>query len=308
MATSGSTDFTVTRNDVITEALELCQVLAEGESPSGNDLKACNRSLNVLIKSWQADGLHLWQQQEVTLFHTKGTTKYTLGTTKGSASHVETTLSAAEAAAQTVLSITDTTGMTADDNIGIELDDGTRQWTTITSVDSSTQVTIDTALAGAAASANTIFTFTTQMGKPLRVLSARRRTKAGNEVPVFVHSREDYMELADKTTQGKVVQVFYDQNGDGSLYVWPTADDVSDMLNMTVERKIEDFDAATDNPDVPTEWFKALSWGLASDICAKYGLPVQERAYLKTLADEHKLNLMYWDNEDEPVMFGPEQR
>lgn len=299
-------DFTLTRNDIITEALELCQVLAAGETATGEDLVTCSRSLNLLAKSWMADGLHLFQKLEVTLFHVVGTTKYTLGTADASASHEETTLSADEAATQTVLSITSTTGMTAADNIGIELDDNTRQWTTIDTVDSSTQVTVDTALTGAAASGNTVYTYTTKMDLPKRVISARRRNKDGDEVPLFVQSREDYMELSNKTNQGKLVQLFYDRAGDGFLYVWPTADDVADMLNMTVERPIDDFDAATDNPDFPVEWFKALSYGLAADIAIKYGVSVQERVYLAQTAALVKADVMAWDTEDTSTFFQPE--
>ncbi len=305
MATSNSVNFTVTRNDLITEALELCQVLASGETPTGEDTTTCSRSLNLLTKAWMADGLHIFQKQEVTLFHVVGAASYTLGTAHASASHVETTLSADEAAGQTVLSITSTAGMTAADAIGIELDDATRQWTTIATVDSATQVTVDAALTGAAASGNTVYTYTTLMDIPKRVISARRRSKDGYEAPVYVYAREDYMELANKTHQGKVVQVFYDKNGDGTLYVWPTADLVSDMLNMTVERPLDDFDAAADNPDFPAEWFLALSYGLAALIATKYGVAVQERAYLKAEAEEHKARVMAWDAEDGPVFFQP---
>ena len=308
MATSNSVNFTLTRNDIVTEALELCQVLAGGETPDGEDLVTCSRSLNMLAKAWMADGLHLFQKLEVTLFHTVGATSYTLGTDRASADHLETTLSAAEAAAQTVLSITSTAGMTAGDAIGIELDDSTRQWTTIVTVDSATQVTVTAALTSAAASGNTVYTYTTLMDTPTRVISARRRSKDGNEVPVSVLSREDYMQLANKTNKGKIVQVFYDRSGSGKLSVWPTADVVSDMLNLTVERPIDDFDAATDNPDFPVEWFEALSYGLAARVATKYGVNIQERTFLKMEAERYKADILAWDNEDTSVFFQPEFR
>ena len=53
-----------------------------------------------------------------------------------------TTLDADEAASQTVLSVTSTSGFANSDNIGIELDDGTRQWTTISSFVADDTVTV----------------------------------------------------------------------------------------------------------------------------------------------------------------------
>ena len=102
--------------------------------------------------------------------------------------------------------------------------------------------------------------------------------------------------------------MFYDRAGDGTLYVWPTADLVSDMLNMTVERPIDDFDVATDNPDFPVEWFEALSYGLAARVATKFGVSIQERAYLKSEADVYKANVMAWDTEDGATFFQPEHR
>jgi len=54
MATSGSIDFATTRDDIITEALEQLGVLGEGESPSAAQLTSCSRTLNMMLKAWQA--------------------------------------------------------------------------------------------------------------------------------------------------------------------------------------------------------------------------------------------------------------
>lgn len=78
MATSGSTDFSVTRDDIITEALEQLGVLAEGESPNANQLTSCARTLNMLIKYWQADGFNIFALANQTIDLTAGTVSYTL--------------------------------------------------------------------------------------------------------------------------------------------------------------------------------------------------------------------------------------
>jgi len=60
MATSGSIDFAATRDDIITEALEQLGALGEGESPNAAQLASCGRTLNMLVKAWQGEGLNLF--------------------------------------------------------------------------------------------------------------------------------------------------------------------------------------------------------------------------------------------------------
>jgi hypothetical protein len=80
VATSGSTNFSLTRNDIITEALELIGVLAGGETASAADVVTADRSLNMMVKSWQAKGINLWRQTEGSLSATAGQASFTMGT------------------------------------------------------------------------------------------------------------------------------------------------------------------------------------------------------------------------------------
>ena len=60
MATSGSIDFSLTRDDIITEALEQLGVLGSGETANTDDVVSASRTLNMMTKAWQADGLTLF--------------------------------------------------------------------------------------------------------------------------------------------------------------------------------------------------------------------------------------------------------
>jgi hypothetical protein len=267
MATSGSIDFQTTRDELIKDALKKINVLGTHESLASEDLNLAARQLNRMVKSWQMDGVYVWTQQEATVFLQDSKQSYDLGVSGDQASNsvVNSTLSAAEASGQTVLSITSTTGMTAGDNIGIELDDDTRQWTTIVSVDSATELTVTAALTGAAASGNTVYTYTTGMNRPLRIMSARRQDENGTEKPMIVISRQEYFDLVNKGDSSDVSYVYYDadRRDTGTLYVWPTSDNVKDKIRITYTRTIEDFDSTSDNPDFPVEWYDALVYNLA---------------------------------------------
>jgi hypothetical protein len=81
MATSGSYDITYNRNEVITEALELNGQLSPGESLPSHIATSCSRTLNMMLKFWQHDGIALWRNQEVSLTLVASKAEYTLGPT-----------------------------------------------------------------------------------------------------------------------------------------------------------------------------------------------------------------------------------
>ena len=78
MATSGSIDYSTSKNDIITEALQLVGVLGEGQSPSSDQLADCSRTLNMMTKAWQAEGFNLFTLATQTVDLVASTATYTL--------------------------------------------------------------------------------------------------------------------------------------------------------------------------------------------------------------------------------------
>ena len=54
MATSGSTDFTLTRDDIIKGALRALEVLRSGSTPPASEIQDAAQALNLIIKSWMS--------------------------------------------------------------------------------------------------------------------------------------------------------------------------------------------------------------------------------------------------------------
>ena len=109
MATSGSIDFIVTRDDIITEALELLGVLGEGETPNSDQLSSSARTLNMMVKTWQADGLNLFAVERQYLFTEKTVEEYSLSsstTRQYTKTFVETTTSAASSSGGSTITVT----------------------------------------------------------------------------------------------------------------------------------------------------------------------------------------------------------
>ena len=219
-------------------------------------------------------------------------------------------LSSNHIASDTTIEMDSTTGMAASDTIGIVLDDDTIHWTTIVSVDSATQVTITSGLASAAAADNNVYTYTTALGKPLRIHSVRRATGVGNnetQIPMLELSRDDYFSLPTKAQNGLPTHYYYNPDlNNGTLYVWPRPNDPELYMRMTFERELEDMDAASNNFDFPDEWLETLTYQLAVRLAPAFGRD-QKLAVIGPIADDLLENIKSWDAETTSIQLIPDR-
>ena len=310
MARSGSYNFALDRDTIVKRAMQLVNIININQTARGADHSYAIDIFQSMIKLWQAEGIQLWNRRQGTLFSAYQDEKYSISNSGDHAAndYVNTTLSAAEASGQNVLSVTSSTGMSALDNIGIELDNGTRQWTTIVSVDSATQITITAALTSAAASGNTVVAYTNLISdRPLRILDARTidLNNDKNSISMELIGYDEYFNIPVKATDGRPVNFYYDKLLDaGQLYVFPRPDDVDVLIEFTYHEAIEDVDSPTDSMDFPTEWTLPLIYGLGAELCIAYG-KFEEFKTIKPLADEYKKIVREFDNDEAPLFILP---
>jgi hypothetical protein len=79
MTTSGSYDWELNRNQVITAALRKLAVLPSGGTPSPAQINDGVDSLNAILKAFHADGMPLWVITSATFTVTSGTNSYDIG-------------------------------------------------------------------------------------------------------------------------------------------------------------------------------------------------------------------------------------
>ena len=312
---SGSVDFNQTRNELVTDALILLGAIEEGETPLAEANTYAVGQLERMVKHWQGQGIHLWSRREATLFVTPSQAAYELG--PSSSDHAaedneiaRTTLSAAEASGQTVISVTSSTGMAAADKVAIVLDDDTFHWTTIVSVDSSTQITITVATTGAAASGNLVYAYTNDLARPLRIIDVRRRDESSDQdTPIIVQSHEEYQRLPNKLIDGETNIVYYHpehRNARGTVHLWPRPSTVARTMRLSCMLPLQDFDAAGNNADLPTEWLDTIVWNLAKRLLPSYGASGTRSAQEIKEGGTTMLNeMVQWDQEAESVFFAP---
>jgi hypothetical protein len=312
VTTSGVTALAFTGNDVIAMALRQIGVYSKNEVIDANDLEDATRVLNLLLLSWQNKGLSLSRAQDCYLFLKKGQYRYVLG---GAASehitdrYTKTALAAIAATGAGNVTLTDTTGLTTGDFIGVLMDTGVIHWTTATT--QTNPVGLTTPMSGPAASGAAVYFYTTKVSRPLRLLSARRRTPTLTDIPFGDPvAREDYNRMPNKFGTGTPNVVYYDPLRDtyGHLYLWLPPSHEKDILCLTVIRPIELFTSGSQTPDVPAEMYEALTCNLALRLANEYH-EVNPEIYAKVqaAATSSLMAASMFDNELAPVKFEPER-
>lgn len=309
MTTSNSINFTLDRNQIITLALQTINVIGDEEDVDNSTSAVAANFLNMLVKAWQAEGCRIWERKEGILFPAYHTNNYLLSSTGDNAtnSYVSTTTSAAAISGASTVTLSSVTGISVSDFIGIKLDDGTRQWTTVSSINTGTKVvTLVATLTGAVASGNTVVTYTTKINRPLVIPNARRfNLNTSIETPVIALNHTEYFNLPNKSAYGTTNSFYYDaQLTNGVLYLWQSPSNVDEAIKFTHYQSLQDFDAATDSPDFPQEWMDALVLNLALRLCLRYD-KYSIYKVLKTEAAEAKDRAMLWDNEFTSIKFNP---
>jgi len=319
MATSGSVDFSITRDNIITEALQLVGVIGEGETPSTNQKSDCTRSLNMMTKFWMADGMNLFVNQEIVLFPIKGQRQYTFGGSSvdrmtRESEVITTQLNGSHSSTATALTVDSTTGMAVGDVIGVVTDSSGIHFSTITAVGSSTTLTINDALDDDASDNDRVYTYTTAFTqKILNINNAWVRTTNDTDIPINVISRQEYVDLSKKTESGRINQLYFDpQVTTANMNVWPVPDDshTNDRIHLYVTRAYEDFDGVVNEsePDFPQEWYLPLCWGLAVFIAPKYGVSETRLNELITISSSLKTQCDTWSTEKESLFLLPADR
>ena len=313
MTTSGSVDFGQSRTNLIEGALRKCGVLREGVSATSSQLTTGALALNIWVKSGHTDGIPLWAVKEGAVLPIAGVSSVTLGPSGGHAATtwVHTQLASAASTGASTISVDSITGISSGDSIGVELDDGTIDWTTVNGAPSGTTVTLTATLDSAAAVDSHVYTYTTKIVRPLKILQASWFDYGSStETPINIISRDEWIRHSDKTGEGdKINEIYYDpQLTRGVLYFFPRMIDGDGIIKIWFRRPIEDMDAAGDTLDYPQEWEGAVLWGLASSLGYEFGVPERKQTMLEGKAASEKAVAESLGNEEGSVYFMPERR
>jgi len=314
-------DFSLNRDQIITEALILIGAFESGEPIDPNDLTMSANTLNIMVKEWNAQGKHLFHEEEGVIFPVKNRQRYQLHATSGDHAtlddFVDTTVTVNAASATTAITVGSASSMTAGDTIGIELDKAVSdkstndlQWNTVAAVSAtdSTYVRLSAALAGSATSGAQVYSYTNRMDRPLRIVDGRTFAQDSlNDAPMTPIAKWRYNNISLKGSTGRPTNYFYDpQLNMGEFFSWPVVSSIDFLYKITVQKSVDQFSSASAAADFPSEWINALTYGLAVELAPKFGVYGQELLDLKAIRDEKVDDLLNFDVEISPIMFQPD--
>lgn len=309
MATSGSIDWTTSRDEIIKAAYRLV-VSDEDFSPSTNQTNNAALLLNGIVKSWTASlGIPLWALGYGFILPVSGTYFATMGSGHVTTSYVNTTLSADSATNDTTIDVTTVTGISNTYYIGVELDNGDMHWTTVNGAPVGNVVTLTTGVASAASSGNNVYCYQTKMGRPLRITQAYTiqgtTTTSQSDIPVELITGEEYLKLSNKSSEGYPLYLNYEPTMTGTVRFWPRFSNGERVIVIRYHRTLEDFDATGDTPDFPQEWNLPLIYELAVALAPTYNVEVTKLSTLRKERDKWVSEVSENDYEEGSIYFQP---
>lgn len=327
MALSGQYNLNLTFEDVAIETLDRLQIIGDGENITPAMRNRVKSSLNLMLKSWESQGIHLWTYTEGSLFVDYGRSEYQVGGSARIGNNFVFTRANAEASAgssdifiEPIASEARREMVQVGSNIGIMLQPeitssgavvpGTGPfWTTISSIPTVGRIILADPLPVDMPDATFIYTYSSDPLIPIRrVLDCRRFESSDYEIPIVFESRLDYFNLPNKNQLGTPIQVYYSrQEPQGIFYLWSTPANIEQVINFTYERETQIIVNDDDMLDIPTYWLEAVIMNLAEKLTYKFSVSPERRSFISQEARLRLSEALSFDNAVYPIEIKVEQ-
>lgn len=117
-----------------------------------------------------------------------------------------------------------------------------------------------------------------------------KRAASSSRTPIRVISREDFTQIADRTTTGVPTFAFVEQTLPTTTTVtfWPIPDATGDSIEYTAMTRAQDYDTGAHTGDFPSRWVLCLKYGLSAELALAYGGQVSLSRSMRTMFLEEK--------------------
>lgn len=295
MATSGQYSFSISRDDLIRDAMFNIGKIGENDGPTPSEVQDVSRRLNMLVSQFRgtadfAPGIKEWTRRTGFLFLSNTTGQYQVGPNAPAHwtnSYISTALSFPASSGDGSVVVDSAVGMTIGDNIAI-LVNSDLFWTTISGI-AVDIISLTDDLPGDASENANVFTYTKNAQFPIVIETVNLRdTNANNTdtlIPVLSRSQYDQLpSKVDLTNVSDPVAVMVEhQLGNAVLYTdCAKSLDVSKVLVVEYLGPTQVFVDPLDEPDYPMEWYLFLTWALAKQCAPMFSVmwePIMEENY-----------------------------
>ncbi len=294
MATSGVVTITQTTDGLIRGAARLLHLYQTGEGIPKEKYNNALSALNEMMREWQTQGVGIWTKEDIALFPQKDSQFYALGPSGDNATFnpFSTELAADAAAGASTITVDDDDDITNGDNIGVELDTGFMQYTTVNGAPSANVVTLTDVLTGAVSENNTVVNYTTKINRPIDIDrdNVRYRNKSGDEQPLLLWPRQRFFAINQRNQASAAPSIgfFQPRLTNSRLYIWPPLSDVDGRIMFSALMPIETFVGRSNTPDLPDEWMACIRWNLAKEWGAENRNVVPGAVYAGIISEADK--------------------
>ncbi len=298
MAVSDTNTFNLTRNQIISMALERIGVKTLNRPLTNAEIEQGARFLNSMIKAWKNKGLNLWKSEQGFLFTQTAQKSYKLDGTTAFATqeYSASVIDVAAVSGATTFVVEDTDGFVIGYNLVIAQDDNTNHFTTIANIAGNT-ITMAAAFTADVSVDNYVYAFQTKIKRPEGIDGWGTFITPTQNIPGVIYSNNSYFNIPTPETPGIPNVLYYDkQLSFGKINLWPVPNVNTYFVRFTFQKQFDDFLTANNTPDFPQEWLKALYLNLAYDMAGVYGKTPDEN--LKRDAMEALDDAEGYDRED----------
>ncbi len=145
------------------------------------------------------------------------------------------------------------------------------------------------------------------MDKPMRVLDSCYYLDSNDiQRPLTLLNQDDYNRLGTVLQEGSVNSLFPKRLARSiDVYLWlvPDTQAATGTVHLLIQGQVPNVVSLTDEMVFPSEWFMALRWGLADDVCTGQPQAIMDRC--QSRASMYRAALEDWDVEDTTVRFQP---
>jgi len=303
--------FQQTLGELIQYAAGLIQVGIDGEALSPEYYERARNAVNLAVLEMQAKGLHLSSYKVGYLFLQPNQYKYVIEDENATNEYFSRQISADEALGQTVLSVDNTDDLQVDDIIGITLDDGSIQWTTVSAFDTVLlTVTVADALTDAASTDNYIFNYRVALKQISRIHQMWRRDNYVNDVPISMIGQQEYDVLPFKTTSpGLPSQAYYHRAiPKGVLYLWTIPVNSTYIIGFWYEQKLGQMKSQQDVMDLDQFYYPCFAYLCALRLCDVFAASTEMKMSIQATYNDLLADALTYDDEGLAVKISPNVR
>jgi hypothetical protein len=308
MSITNTDTFTQTFYQIIQKAYARIGVVSDENQMTTYQANMGSDILNMMLKTWIAQGIALWKIARGTLFLNPGQTSYILDgvTANATESYNSTTATATINSGSTSFSVTSATGFVIGYYIGIAQDNNTIFWTTISNV-AGTTITIASATTYQATQGNPIYAYQTKINRPENIIDAQCQIEGDLEINMQLLARRTYDAIAIKNQQNIPNQLYYNkQLTYGQIELFGATPTISYLVNFAFQKQFSDMVNPLDTFDFPNEWLEPIYLNLAVRLAGFNSVKDKEFLDKLIIQAERALELVKgFDDEMGSVYFFP---